>query len=280
VVVVDNASADGTQDMVRNEFPAVELIANADNRGFAAANNQGLAVARSDFVLLLNPDTVILDGAIDRMLAWIADRSDVGCAGCQVFETPERIQRTCFSDPGPLNLIIAELGLSRFAHIAPFLGRYWYDGWDRRSERDVEVVSGMFMLMPRGVLDKVGPLDEDFFIYAEEADLCLRIRKAGYRCVFTPTGRILHLEGGGKSTAQIRPRMHVQMHKSHLIYVRKHQGIAAYGAMRLFYLATATLRLGLFGVLGLFRPSAERRAQVTLAKAAFKFHATLAEPGR
>lgn len=278
VIVVDNASTDGSAAMVRDEFPAVVLIANPDNRGFAGANNQGLAVARGRHLLLLNPDTLVLDHAIERMLVWLALHPDVGCAGCQVLEAPGVLQRTCFADPGPLNLAIVEMGLMRLAPWLRFFGRPWYLDWDRRSARDVDVVSGMFMLVPRPVMDRVGMLDEAFFIYAEEADWCRRIRKAGWRCVFAPEAQIIHLDGGSKSTAQIRSKMHVQMQKSHLIYARKHGGWPAHAAVWALFVGSALLRGLLFGALGLVRRDAVTRARIRLSGAALAFHLAGREP--
>lgn len=278
IIVVDNASRDGSAAMVATEFPQVRLIANAGNRGFAAANNQGLAIARGRHVLLLNPDTVVLDGAIDRMLAWLGDHPDVGCAGCQVWQDAATIQQTCFADPTPLNLAIVELGLHRLARWLPVFGHPWYRDWDRRSERDVDVVSGMFMLVPRAVLEHVGPLDEAFFVYAEEADWCRRIRKAGHRCVFTPAARILHLDGGGKSTVQIKSRMHVQMQKSHLIYARKHHGAPGGLSIRLIFAGSALARALLFGGLRLVRGDALTRARLRLSMAALRYHLFGQEP--
>lgn len=278
VIVVDNASTDGSPAMVRDEFPGVVLVANTDNRGFAGANNQGLRLARGRHLLLLNPDTIVLDHAIDRMLAWLALHPDVGCVGCQVLEGPGVLQRTCFADPGPLNLAIVELGLMRLAPRLPFFGRPWYLDWDRRSQRDVDVVSGMFMLVPRPVMDRVGLLDDAFFIYAEEADWCRRIRKAGWRCVFVPEAQIIHLDGGSKSTAQIRSKMHVQMQKSHLIYARKHGGWPAHVAARALFVGSALLRGLVFGALSLWRRDAVTRARVRLARASLAFHLAGREP--
>ncbi len=271
LIVVDNASADGSADMVRAEFPDAVLIANDQNNGFAAANNQGLAVARGAHVLLLNPDTIILDGAIDKMLDWLARHPDVGCVGCQVLEGPEVIQRTGFAEPGLLNLLIVSLGLMRLDGIHPFFGRPWYTDWDRKSERDVDVVSGMFMLVPRPVLDQVGPLDDAYFVYSEEADWCYRIRQAGWRCVFTPEAQIIHLDGGSKSTSQIRSRMYVQMQKSHLIYSRKHHGTLGYLGAKLIYILSAALRLVVFGALRLVRSDAETKAKVRLSLASLQY---------
>ena len=278
IIVIDNASGDGSADMVRAEFPDVRLIANSVNGGFAAANNQGLRIARGRTVLLLNPDTLVLDAAIDRMLGWLDRHPDVGCAGCQVLEGPGVLQRTCFADPTVLNFVAVEFGLMRLARWIPAFGRSWYTDWDRRSEREVDVVSGMFMLVPRAVMDKVGLLDEAFFVYGEESDWCRRIRKAGYRCVFTPEAQIIHLDGGSKSTSQIRSRMYVQIQKSHLIYTSKHSSALGYAAIRGIYLLSSTLRLGLFSALRLIRPDDNTKARVRLARASLIYHLTGKEP--
>ena len=274
VIVIDNASTDGSAGMVAADFPDVVLIANTDNKGFAGANNQGLEVARGAHVLLLNPDTIVLDHAIDRMLGWLADHGDVGCVGCQVMEDATTIQRTCFADPTLLNIALVEFGLQRLNPRHRFWGRAEYGDWDRTTGRDVDVVSGMFMLVPRAVLDAVGPLDDAFFIYSEEADWCRRIRKAGWRCVFAPVARIVHLDGGSKSTAQIRSRMYVQMQKSKMIYLRKHGGLPGVLGGRLIFVAAALLR----GAVELARGGEEARARRRLSRAALVYHLTGREP--
>lgn len=268
IIVIDNASQDGTAEMVVTSFPGVRLIANRSNRGFAAANNQGLNAARGRSVLLLNPDTVILDHAVDRMLAWLDDHPDVGCAGCQVLESEGRVQKTCFADPGPWSVFLVEFAVRHLAPRSAAAAHPDYADWDRRTARDVDVVSGMFMLVPTRVVRQVGPLDEAFFVYSEEADWCRRIRAAGWRCVFTPETRILHRDGGGKSTAQIRPRMHVQMQKSKLIYLRKHHGLwGALAGWAIFVLSSA---LRAISPVGLERRDAA--AGRRLARAALRYH--------
>lgn len=273
VIVVDNASTDGSAEMVRSSHPHVTLIANAQNHGFAAANNQGLRIARGRKVLLLNPDTIVLDGAIDRMADWLDAHPDVGCVGCQVMEDETTIQRTSFADPGPLNLALVEFGIQRMAPRHRIFGRSEYGDWDRRSQRDVDVVSGMFMMVPRHVLDQVDLLDEAFFVYSEEADWCRRIRNAGWRCVFAPEARILHLDGGGKSTTQIRSRMYVQMQKSKMVYLRKHYGMPGALAGRMIFLGSSALRLLLA-----WRRNAEAAARRRLALASLRYHLTNQEP--
>lgn len=279
LIVVDNASTDGSADMVRQSFPAVKLIANTDNRGFAAANNQGLEIARGDKLLLLNPDTIILDRAIDVMCDWLDAHPDVGCAGCQVLEDENTIQRTCFADPGPVNLALVEFGLQRLAPHSRVLGHPEYGNWNRDTERDVDVVSGMFMLVPRPVFEKVGGLDDAFFIYAEEADWCRRIRTAGWRCVFTPVARIIHLDGGSKSTEQIKAPMYVQMQKSKTIYLRKHYGWLGTVTARVIFVGSALLRGAAFSLLSLRGTNERYRAHLRLSRVALRYHLTGKGPG-
>src|SRR3954452_892685 len=277
IIVVDNDSSDASAHMMTMEFSEVRLIANRDNRGFARANNQGLEIATGRTVLLLPPDTLVLDGAIDAMLDWLALRPDVGCGGCQVLRSEREVQRTCFPDPGPLNVLLVETGLHRIAGSRLF-HRLTYTGWDRRDQRDVDVVSGMFMLLPRTVVEEVGPMDDAFFVYAEEADWCRRIRAAGYRCVFAPVARIHHLDGGGNSTALMRSRMYVQLQKSKLIYIRKHYGAVGRALAQTTLLMAMLTRAAVFGLASLARPRGDARALAHLARAAARFHLTGREP--
>ena len=141
-IVVDNASHDGSTEMVRCEFANVILVADSENRGFAAANNQGIALAKGRYILLLNPDTLIVDGAIDKTVAFADARPGIGCVGCQVLEDEYTIQKTCFGFPSPLNTLLA---LSRLAALFPqsrFFGRQWMGWWDRKVEREVTSFPG------------------------------------------------------------------------------------------------------------------------------------------
>jgi GT2 family glycosyltransferase len=204
------------------------------------------------------------------MLDWLECHPDVGCVGCQVLETETDVQQTCFRDPGPLNLVLAETGLHRL----PGLGRPRYTGWDRQDERHVDVVSGMFMLLPRPVVDEVGPMDDAFFIYSEEADWCRRIRDAGYRCAFTPVARIRHREGGGKSAAQMSSKMYLQLQKSKLIYVRKHYGIVGRAVAQATLVVAMLARAAILGLVSLRAPEGDTRALSRLASTAARFHLT------
>jgi GT2 family glycosyltransferase len=268
VFVVDNASADGSAEMVRREFPQVELIANADNRGFAAANNQALLRARGRYCLLLNPDTRVLDGAIDRCVRLADETPDVGALGCQVLEGEGAVQRTCFRFPSVFDEILTRTGLAR---ALPGGGPTMKD-WDRTTARDVDVVSGMFLLVRREAMDEVGLMDEAYFVYAEEADWCFRLRRAGWRNAFTPAARIVHEGGGGKSTAQVKVAMHVQLQKSMLVFHRKNRGLASYLALKAVYVATNAARAALFVPLAKLSASLEAADRARCATASLAYH--------
>ena len=271
VIVVDNASSDGSAGMVGSEFPQVSLIANAANRGFAAANNQGLRCAKGRYLLLLNPDTLILDRAIDKAVAFLDQELDIGVMGCQVLETPQRIQRTCFAFPSPVNILLEQTALSSAFPHSRIFGRAWMGWWDRTSLRDVDVVSGMFMLVRRTAMEHVGLMDEAYFVYAEEADWCYRFWKVGWRCVFAPVAQIIHLDGGGNSTRLASARMYVQLQKSLLYFHRKHYGWMAWMAVRFLYACSSAARVLSFGVLALLKRAETVRHRRNQAVAALKY---------
>lgn len=278
VIVVDNASRDNSAEMVRTEFPSVQLIANTDNKGFAGANNQGIAISRGRYVLLLNPDTVILDGAIDRTVAFADARPGIGGVGCQVFEDERTIQRTCFRFPSALN---AFLSVSQLAALLPrsrFFGREWMGWWDRTTEREVDVISGMYLLVPRAVVEELGALDDAYFVYAEEADWCYRMSRAGYPRIFTPCARIIHREGGAQSTRLASERMYVQLQKSLLIYHRKNNGYASWAITKAIYTGGMIARWTMMRLAALLGQSERAAAKAKQSRAALRFHLLGAEP--
>ena len=148
------------------------------------------------------------------------------------------------------------------------------------SEKVVDVVSGMFMLIPRSMFDQVGLLDESFFIYAEESDLCRRIRQAGYLCVFTPIARILHLEGGSKSTSQIKSEMYIHLQKSIMIYITKYYGFSGVVMTRIIYVSSKLFRLCLFWSIAKVFGNGEMKARSNLAGVSLAFHLFGLEPDR
>jgi GT2 family glycosyltransferase len=272
IFVIDNASTDGSVDMVRAEFPCVRLIANDQNRGFAAANNQGIRLAKGRYILLLNPDTIILDSAIFRCVHYADAHADVGIVGCQVLEDEHHVQQTCFSFHDPWNLFLTQSGLSKAFPNSRLFGRPELGWWARDCEQDVDVISGMFMLVRREGIEQVGLLDESYFVYAEEADWCYRFFRAGWRRVFTPCAQIIHLDGGSKSTSQVSVKMFVQLQKSIMIYHRKNLGFLPWLAAKLIYVISNLVRAALWFFLALVRRDPGLRRKSVAATAAIRFH--------
>ena len=278
VIVADNASSDDSAGMVKNEFPQVILIENKENRGFAAANNQGMRIAKGRYVLLLNPDTIVLDGAIQKTVAYADNHSDVGVVGCQVWENDTTLQLTCFRFPSVGNLILQKSGLCRLFSRSGVVGRENMASWNRDTEREVDVVSGMFMLVRHEAIEQIGLMDEDYFVYAEETDWCFRFKRAGWKCVFTPTARIIHLDGGSKSTERIGVKMFVQQQKSLLIFFRKQRGILSWIAAKIIYILSMLIRYSVFVTLSLFQRDNKASKKAAHSLAAIKFHLFGIEP--
>lgn len=219
VWVVDNASADGSAAMVAEEFPSVRLIANEENRGFAAANNQALSRSTGRYVLLLNPDTVVLADALAILVAFMDAHPKAGAAGVALRYPNGAFQHSCFRFPTllmsffdffPINHRIANSGLN---------GRYpqsCYEG----PPFEVDHPLGACLIVRRVAAEQIGWLDEDFFIYCEEIDWCLRLRRAGWQIFCVPEAKAVH--HAGQSTRQAASPMLLQLHRSRQLLFRKH----------------------------------------------------------
>jgi len=254
VIVVDNNSSDSSVEMVRTKFPDVKLIVNDTNRGLAAAINQGMEIVGGRYVLLLNSDTLICEQAIDKTLAYAQGRPDLGVISCQVVDSDGRIAMTSFCFPSPWNLFCRLSGLASTFKNSKLFGAEWMLWWDRRSERQVDVVSGSFVLVRREAMKQAGYMDEDYFLYFEETDLCYRISKAGWNTVFWPGAKIVHVNGGSQSSRKDGCRMFAQFHKSLLIFFKKHLGTSSYFLARLMLAVNSGLRfLGGVTMAGLMR---------------------------
>jgi len=228
VIVIDNASSDGSVAMVEKEFPQARLVRNSDNRGFAAANNQGMALACGRYVLLLNSDTLVLDDVIAATVRFGDAHSDVAVVGCRALNGDRSLQPTCFMYPSLLNMFLSSTYLYKVSPKSRFFGRERMTWWDRADTCDVDVVTGCYMLVRRDAIDQVGRMDESFHMYGEETDWCYRFKQAGWRVVFAPEGEIIHF--GGASSGQVREKMALQLKGSLLLFLKKHRGPVAYAA--------------------------------------------------
>ncbi|HEY9721557.1 MAG TPA: glycosyltransferase family 2 protein [Oscillatoriaceae cyanobacterium] len=246
VWVVDNGSTDGSPEMVRAEFPHVHLIANTDNKGFAAANNQALRLCQGEYVLLLNSDTLVLDGALDKMVAHLHAHPEVGALGCRLLNGDGSLQPSAHHFYGTFrsifeNRLTQVLWPRRHAR-TPFLSF-----WDHSTLRHVDWVTGAVLMLRRRVLQDVGLLDERFFMYGEEIDWQLRMRKAGHQVWFLPSARIIHYGGG--SSRQAVTQMKRQEYESRRMFVEKHYPPLA----RRFYNAKAGAGMAFWRLVGTLR---------------------------
>jgi GT2 family glycosyltransferase len=217
-------------------------------------------------------------GALPKVVKYADEHADVAVVGCQVLESDQRVQKTGFSFPTPWNILLIQTGLSRIFSHSRLFGKPELGWWDRTTERELEVVSGMFMLVRRSAADRVGLMDDDYFVYAEEADWCFRFWKAGWRCVFAPVGQIIHLDGGGKSTSQVSVRMFVQLQKSLMLFQSKNLGAGAFYAAKLIYLTSNATRAVAWGALSVVKNDRHLRQRAAAAMAALRFHLLGIEP--
>lgn len=237
VVVVDNASSDGSVELISSLFPQVELVKNTQNRGFAAANNQVLSRRDSKFYLLLNSDTYVIGDAIKSSLDFINAKSEVGAFSCKVLNEDMTYQQTCFNYP-TISSRLHDAFKFRNVFGKKHVSKEMLDNWDRNSEREVEVITGCYLLVSQEVIDDVGILDEDFFFFGEETDWCFRIKSKGWKLVFSPVGEIVHYGGG--SAKKLQHKRELMLHSSIVRFMKKHHGflsaIAMYVIMFMFVL--------------------------------------------
>jgi GT2 family glycosyltransferase len=217
VVVVDNESTDGTRELVERAFPAARVVASR-NRGFAHANNRGAMTCNARYVLFLNPDTEIVDGTFAELVAMLDARPDVGLAGVRQQTGDGELWPTIRYFPGVGRAVAEALGSERWPLRTARVGERELDLSRYDEELDCDWTSGSFMLARRDALLSAGMLDERFFIYSEEPDLCLRLRRHGWRVIHLPDMTIVHHANKGG----VRPRMVAQDAFTRQQYARKH----------------------------------------------------------
>ena len=258
--VVDNASTNGSTDVARQVAPWAQVIENHNNRGFAAANNQALTQAQDRYVALLNPDAEILDHALASLVRYMDKVPDVGAAGPMILTPSGEVDFRCARRFPILWAEFCEVsGLTRrFPRHRLFSGASM-GHWDHRDPRDVDALSGACMVVRREALDQVGLLDEGFFMYSEDTELCFRLKRAGWRVVYWPEARVRHW--GGYSTSQVRDAMGVEALRSANRLFRKCYGAGSAVAHRLMVAAVTAGKLVAFAACRLAARNASQRAR-------------------
>ena len=219
VFVVDNASSDGTVELVREEFPHVTLLVNDRNEGFSAANNRAIRAGSGTYVLALNPDTRVTEGALDRLLELMDSKVEVGICGCRLeLEDGTLDHAAKRSFPTPLSALGHFTGLGRQKGAPAVLAAYRAPSV---SAGPVDAVNGAFMLIRRQALDEVGLFDEGYWMYMEDLDLCYRFAQAGWITWYEPSVTVAHAKHGS-SGKQRSPRLNYAFHYGMYRFYRKH----------------------------------------------------------
>ena len=257
VIVVDGASTDGSPDMVAAGFPRVELIPCADNVGFPRGNNIGLARATGRFLLLLNPDTVVLGDALPRMIDHLEANPDIGLLGPQLLNPDGSIQSSRRRFP---SLATGFFESTWLEGLAPgVLARYYALELSDNAIADVDWITGACIMGPRVVYERMGGLDEGYYMYSEELDWCRRIKDAGWRVVYFPRAQVIH--HSAQSSEQAVTARHINFQRAKLRYYRKYHGRMSASVLRLFLLANYAWQLALEWLKGLFGSKPTLRRQ-------------------
>ena len=285
VIVVDNDSQDGSADAVAEEFPEVVLIRNERNLGFAGGVNCGLRAARGRFVLLLNTDTLLLRDALLQLLRYADANPRAGIIGPRVLNEDLSLQRSRFRQPSLLNLALAATYLNKLLPNSSFFNRERLPEVGADLSTLVDVVSGCCFLVRKEVLDRVGLLDEGYFMYAEETDLCRRAHEAGFEVHYAPVGEIVHFGGGSSRLAKRRNLL--EFRRSILRYFAKHHGRWQAQAARVLLALFLVMRLPYWMIRGSLSlgPTDEGKRQAANYAAGIRFllrplEDVLGEPGK
>ncbi|KZK74458.1 MAG: glycosyl hydrolase [Pelodictyon luteolum] len=200
VFVVDNASKDGSPSMVRERFPAVRLIENSDNRGFAAANNQAYTLSQGDYVVLLNPDAYLQPESLANAVAFMDRTTGCGLSGGKIISPKGTLEPSARRFPSIRSKLLTISGISGRHPRSPILNRHEFGGFNHDAPMEVDWVPGTFTIVRRSMLESIGFFDERFYLYYEETDLCRRAKNAGWSVYFIPDASVIHIGGACSKT--------------------------------------------------------------------------------
>jgi GT2 family glycosyltransferase len=254
IIVVDNASTDGSAEAVTRNYPQVQLIRNATNLGFARANNIGISAAKGQWVCLVNSDVKVPPDCIDKLIRYQEEHAEVGMVGPRIIGGDGKLQRSCRGFPTVWDMFCRALALdSVFPGIRLFTG-YSLRHWTQDTCRNVDILSGCFWLVRRKALEEVGLLDESFFMYGEDLDWCKRFWNRGWKLAFVPAAEAIHY--GGASSANAPVRFYIERHRADLQYWQKHHSRPATGLYFLITCLHLSLRWAGYAMALRLRPSA------------------------
>lgn len=270
VIVSDNGSTDGSVECIRKTFPQVQVIENGSNLRFAKANNVGIRASKGEYVLILNPDTIIHDGTLDKLIEFADRHPQAGAFGCRVLNPDGTYQLSARPFVTVRSEWIGALHLRMLGHISDWFLSGSYSGWKGETERTIDWHSGCFILARRDLLNRLGGFDEQFFYYYEDMDLCHRIWDAGHPIIFTPEVTITHL--GGQSTRRAPAAFKLDSQITRYRYFYKYSGRRGVRGCRRAVLAALALRRLGYGLLHLLAPSESLRSRLEPLRLTFDWN--------
>ena len=272
VIVTDNGSSDGSPDFIRDNYPHVRVIENGKNLRFAKANNVGIRASQGDYILILNPDTIIHDGTLDNIVEFADRHAEAAAFGCRVLNADGSYQVSARPFTSLRADWIAGLFLRVLGHVSDRFMSDTYIGWEGETERTVDWITGCFMLIRGDLLKQLGGFDEQFFYYYEDMDLCRRLWQSGHSIVFTPTVSITHLKG--QSTNQRLPPLAFALDSqiTRYRYYYKYDGIRGVRSARQVALVRVLLRWMAHSALQFVHPSEARLRRIDLFRHLFQWH--------
>lgn len=262
VIISDNGSTDGSMAFIRQHYPLVRILENGTNLGFAEGNNAGIAASRGEYVLILNPDTIIHEGALKKWVAFADEHPEAGAFGCRVLNSDGSFQHPARPFPTIWRSWIAALYLRPLAYVSDAFISDTYTGWRGDTERTIDWQSGCCVLLRGELLKSLGGFDGQFFYHFEEVDLCRRVWDAGHSIRYTPAAVITHL--GGQSVNRFPVRFALERYRSRYRYFYKHFGPESARRCRRAILAWINVRQIGWGVKGMILPSEAVKARLEM----------------
>jgi GT2 family glycosyltransferase len=270
VIVTDNGSTDGSVEYIRTNFPKVKLVENKKNLGFGGANNQGFRVAQGDYVLILNPDTIIRDRAIEKLVAYADQHPDVGALGCRMLNKDGSYQRSAHPTPTVRTYFVAALYLR-------FLGRFsdafladTYVGWNGATQREIGFQAACCLLIQGPLLKQLNGFDERLFFQMEDVDLCLRVRKTGKSVQFYPGAQVTHIGGANRGRYPLPVVLETQ--RSFYRFFYKHYGVKGLKRLRYVLLTRNAIRLSGYSLISLIKRGQTIETRVKMHRLLLKWH--------
>jgi N-acetylglucosaminyl-diphospho-decaprenol L-rhamnosyltransferase len=270
VIVSDNGSTDASVEHIRKVFPRVRIVENGANLGFANGNNAGIRVATGEYVLILNPDTLIIDRALEKLVNFAERHPEAGAFGCRVLNPDGSFQNPARPIPTVFGYLIAALYQRWLGRFSTVFASDLYPGWDGRSERTIGYQSGCCVMFRGQMLKNLGGFDDRFFYHFEETDLCYRVWQAGSSVLYYPGAEITHL--GGQSVGRFPIRFALETFRSGYRFFYKHYGRKGLVRIRWVYLMNLCLRHCGYKLVKLFRPSEAVENRIKMYRVAVKWN--------